>query len=95
MLFRNCCAADFRAWAYDPGNERQTMKANVGSYDAGVRFLLGCGILFMTVNGWGWWGLLGFVPILSGACGFCPLYWLFRLDTATWEENFERRHHRH
>lgn len=83
------------------------MKANVGSYDAGIRFLLGCGILFTSVNGAGWWGLLGFVPILSGACGFCPMYWIFGVDTAAWEDRYEdslksrnfnrehRRHHHH
>jgi hypothetical protein len=68
------------------------MKTNVGSYDAAVRFLLGCGILFFSVNGLGWWALLGFVPILSAACGFCPLYWLLRLDTAAWEARYEARH---
>lgn len=68
------------------------MKANVGSYDAAVRFLLGCGILFTTFNGAGYWGLVGFAPILSAACSFCPLYWILRLDTAAWEEDFERRH---
>ena len=70
------------------------MKANVGSYDAAVRFLLGCGALFMTVNGLGWWGLLGFVPIVSGAFSFCPIYWLLNINTASWECQMERRHRR-
>lgn len=70
------------------------MKANVGSYDAGLRFLLGCGILFMTMNGAGWWGLLGFIPIISGACSFCPIYWLFYINTAKWEHRLEHRHRR-
>ena len=69
------------------------MKTNVGSYDAGVRFILGCVILFLSVNGFGWWGLLGLIPIVSAACGFCALYWLFGIDTAAWEEARENRHH--
>ncbi|MEO5961062.1 MAG: DUF2892 domain-containing protein [Opitutaceae bacterium] len=71
------------------------MKTNVGTYDAGVRFVLGCGVLFMSVNGLGWWGLLGLIPIATAACGFCPLYWLLGLDTAVWEEHFEARHPHH
>jgi hypothetical protein len=58
------------------------MKTNVGSYDAGARFVLGCGVLFMSLNGLGWWGPLGFIPITTAACGFCPLYWLLGIDTA-------------
>ncbi|WP_175414832.1 YgaP family membrane protein [Nibricoccus aquaticus] len=68
------------------------MKTNVGSYDAGVRFLLGSAVLFFTVNGLGWWGLLGLIPVLSAACAFCPIYWLLRIDTAAREEAYERDH---
>jgi hypothetical protein len=69
------------------------MKTNVGSYDAGIRFVLGCVVLFLTVHGLGWWGLLGLIPIMSAACAFCPFYWVARIDTATWEEAREERHH--
>jgi hypothetical protein len=69
------------------------MKNNVGSYDAGVRFILGCVVLFFSVNGLGWWGLLGLIPIASAACGFCPAYWLLRIDTAAWEEAREHQPH--
>jgi len=68
------------------------MKTNVGSYDAGVRFVIGCGVLFMSVNGWGWWALLGLIPIGTGACGFCPFYRLLHIDTEAWEEGYEARH---
>lgn len=70
------------------------MKANIGSYDAGVRFVAGCVVLFFGMNGLGWWSLLGLIPILTAAIGFCPLYWLFGLNTARWEEEYES-HHRH
>jgi hypothetical protein len=68
------------------------MKANVGSYDGAMRFIVGCIILFFSVNGLGWWALLGVLPILSAACSFCPLYWVFRLNSAAWEADYERRH---
>jgi hypothetical protein len=68
------------------------MKTNVGSYDAAVRFLAGCAVLFFSVNGLGWWALLGLIPVLSAVCAFCPLYWLFGIDTAAWERGFEKRH---
>ena len=64
------------------------MKKNVGSYDAAVRFLVGCAVLYLGVNGLGWWALLGFLPVLSAIAGFCPLYWLFGLDTASWETEY-------
>jgi hypothetical protein len=69
-----------------------SMKTNVGSYDGAVRFLLGCAILFFSVNGLGWWALLGLLPIISAACGFCPLYWTLGIDTDAWEKRFEERH---
>ena len=68
------------------------MKANIGSYDAGVRFLAGCGLLFFSVNGLGWWALLGLVPILTAAIGFCPLYCIVRVNTARWEDEHEPSH---
>ena len=71
------------------------MKTNVGSYDAGARIVIACGILFMSVNGWGWWALLGLVPLLTAASGVCPLYWLLGINTAKWEEDYESRHPPH
>lgn len=68
------------------------MKSNVGSYDGAVRFLAGCTVLFFSVNGLGWWALLGLIPIASAACSFCPLYWLCGINTAAWEVEFEKRH---
>ena len=76
-------------------NPKLPMKTNVGSYDAGVRFLIGCAVLFMSVNGLGWWALLGLVPMLTAACSFCPLYLLFHLDTEAWERAYEARHRQH
>lgn len=70
------------------------MKANVGSYDCAVRFVLGCVILMFANHGLGWWAALGAIPILSAATRFCLIYALFRINTARWEDEFERRHGR-
>ncbi len=68
------------------------MKKNVGSFDAGARFILGCVVLFLGVQSIGWWGLLGFLFWLTGGIAFCPLYCVLRIDTAAWEERWEKRH---
>jgi len=88
----NKCAARAEDEDYDGENPILPMKTNVGSYDGGVRFVLGCGVMFMSVNGWGWWALLGLIPIITGACSFCPAYWILGVDTKAWEERFEERH---
>lgn len=59
------------------------MNKNIGSYDAAIRFVGGCGLLMAYNHGLGEWCLLGFVPILTAALGFCPAYWLLHLDTAS------------
>lgn len=57
------------------------MKHNVGSYDAGIRFVGGCAIMFIGVHQESWWGLIGVFPWLTAAFAFCPLYVPFHLDT--------------
>lgn len=47
-----------------------------------VRLVLGLGVLSLTFVGPKTpWGLLGIVPILTGALGSCPLYTLFGVST--------------
>lgn len=53
--------------------------SNVGSYDTGARFVIGCGLLNCANHGYSW-GLAGFALIASCA-GFCPLYWLLGIST--------------
>ncbi len=69
--------------AYDRINPDSPMKKNVGSYDAAVRFVGGCGLLMMLNHNFGMWTLVGVIPILSAALGFCPAYWCLHIDTAT------------
>jgi len=62
-------------------------KLNEANWDRIVRVVLGLALLYL---GWagvvtGGWGLflkiIGFVPLLTGLVGWCPLYAMFKLST--------------
>ena len=62
-------------------------KNNVANWDRIGRVVLGIVLLYL---GWagvvtGGWGLflkiIGFVPLLTGLVGWCPLYALFKFNT--------------
>lgn len=55
---------------------------NEGRLDRGIRVVLGLALLSLTVIGpHTLWGLVGLVPLITGAVGSCPLYSLFGLST--------------
>ena len=58
------------------------MLANVGGIDRVIRIALG--IVLISLVRFGpqtSWGYLGFLPLLTGAFGWCPLYALLRIST--------------
>jgi len=59
--------------------------ANEGTIDRTIRIILGLGLLSLLalgpVPGWGLAGLLGLVPLATGALGSCPLYTLAGFST--------------
>lgn len=58
------------------------LTVNEGSLDRGVRVVVGLAILSLTVLGPAtWWGLVGLVPLVTGAVGVCPLYSLLGVST--------------
>lgn len=60
------------------------MKVNVGTIDRALRVLLGLGLLgfaLLSDSPLRWWGLVGLVPLLTAAAGFCPLYALLGIST--------------
>ena len=57
------------------------MRQNVGSIDRALRVVLGLVLLLLIKFGPTPWGYLGFVPLLTGAFGWCPLYALLRIST--------------
>jgi len=62
------------------------MKINVGMVDKVVRIALGLGLLSLTFLLDGnarWLGLIGIVPLVTGAVGYCPLYAILGLNTCS------------
>jgi hypothetical protein len=58
------------------------MPTNEGAADRALRVVLGIAILSLAFVGPRTpWGYLGFVPLLTGVFGFCPLYTVFGCST--------------
>jgi hypothetical protein len=65
----------------DPMLEK-ILPRNESSLDRGIRVAVGLALLSLTVLGpHTLWGLLGLVPLVTGAVGSCPLYALFGVST--------------
>lgn len=60
---------------------------NEASWDRVVRVILGIVLLYLGWSGTieGGWGtflkIIGFIPLLTGLIGWCPLYSLFKFTT--------------
>ena len=55
---------------------------NEGTADRVIRVIVGLGLLALTVAGpHSPWGLVGIVPLASGAIGSCPLYSVLGIRT--------------
>ena len=64
--------------------EETRMERNVGGADRAIRIVVGLGLLsllFLLPGGMRWLGLIGLVPLLTAALGFCPLYLPFGIRT--------------
>jgi hypothetical protein len=60
------------------------MKINVGGIDRILRIVVGLGVLsllFVLEGNARWWGLVGFVPLITGLIGWCPAYLPFGMST--------------
>lgn len=60
------------------------MKPNVGGFDRILRVILGLallGLFFFAEGNARWFGLIGFVPLLTGLFSFCPLYPVLGIST--------------
>jgi len=60
------------------------MHRNVGIPDQIARIVVGTALLFLVLVLDGpsrWVGLIGLVPLATGAFGFCPLYAILGLST--------------
>jgi hypothetical protein len=59
------------------------MKPNVGTLDRTLRILAGLAILGAGYYYKSWFGLIGFVPLLTATFRFCPAYLPFGLSTCS------------
>ena len=62
------------------------MKKNEASWDQIVRIIAGAVLLYLGFGPvGGGWGVvlvvLGFVLLITGALGFCPIYWITKFRT--------------
>lgn len=58
------------------------LKRNEGNLDRGLRVVLGIVLLSLVFVGpQTMWGLIGLVPLLTGAIGMCPIYRIFGIHT--------------
>jgi len=64
---------------------------NVGAFDMLVRFLLAMALFSLATlldGNWRWFAVLGFVPLISAALRYCPLY-----KALGWSTCDEAKHH--
>jgi hypothetical protein len=59
------------------------MKTNIGSLDRLVRIIVGLALLGAGYYFKSWFGLIGFVPLLTATLRFCPAYLPFGLNTCS------------
>jgi hypothetical protein len=58
------------------------MGRNIGSLDQTVRLGLGTAMVLMWIFGpLGWWGIIGFYPLVTGLTGVCQIYGLLGIST--------------
>ncbi len=57
------------------------MKHNMGTADRVIRIVLGIVILAVGYLYQSWWGLIGILPLATGAIGWCGLYSLLNIST--------------
>lgn len=58
------------------------MHHNVGLLDRAIRIVLGLAILSLVYVGpESLWGYLGFIPLITGLVGYCPLYHVLGIST--------------
>ena len=65
----------------ESGKKENQMKSNVGTPDRIVRVVLGVAIVAAGVYFQSWWGVVGVIPIVTAAIGWCPAYLPFGISS--------------
>lgn len=62
------------------------MKCNVGRTEQIIRIVVGAIILVVGFALGSWWGIIGLLPILTGALRYCPVSDALGISTCKVEE---------
>jgi len=57
------------------------MECNVGKTDRIIRVIVGAGIIAIGIYLKSWWGVIGVIPIITAAIGWCPAYLPFGISS--------------
>lgn len=61
---------------------RRPLPVNEGPLDRAIRIVIGLALISMIFTGpRTLWGLLGFIPLITGTAGYCLLYAVFGFST--------------
>lgn len=66
------------------------MKKNIGKNDKRFRTIAGLIIIILSIFFRSWWGLLGFIPIITVIYSFCPLYKYLNISTCKNLDNINK-----
>lgn len=69
--------------------KKRNRSKNVGNLDSIIRVALGSVILIAGFVYGNWWGLVGLVPVVTGAISWCPLYYVFGIRTCSTDIELE------
>ena len=61
--------------------KEKKMKKNVGGFDKSARIVVGTIVILAGIIFQSWWGLIGFVPLITGMSSTCPVYIPFGIST--------------
>ena len=57
------------------------MKKNIGTTDKVIRIIVGVIIIILGFVFKSWWGIIGILPLITAAIGWCPPYALLGIST--------------
>jgi len=61
------------------------MKQNIGKTDKIIRIIAGIVIIVLGLVFKSWWGIVGVLPLITAAIGWCPGYVPFGISTCKTE----------
>ncbi len=61
------------------------MRYNTGRIDRTLRIVIALIIIAIGFYYQSLWGLVGIIPLVSGATGFCPLYSIYGISTCHYQ----------